>query len=1011
MGKKVKDDKSQLNDFISELDVSTFKNFMDHSTQGLGLADLQGRVVYINDRLREIVGLDPSENVIEDEFLHYYPSVQREILQKEAIPEILKKGFWSGELGFEMPDGGFRHTQEDYFLINDKNGNPQYIATVISDITEKKLAEKALRKSEEKFIKAFQSSPDAIGISRLSDGRYIEVNDGFTELFGFKRKDVIGKLSSEIDIYNDMKDRDVLKRKLQKDGIVKHHLIILKTKNGKKASCDFSAQIIEINGEHCLQAVVRELTDEGLKNTIHQLEERVKEQTCLYNVMNSIHLRTSLEDLFGDVVELIPPGWQYSDMTSCKITFGKSVYKSKNFRASKWKLARELKVNGQNKGSIEVFYQKKMPDMDFGPFLKEEEMLLDSIAKSLGEAIESYDSKEILEKNWDMMKTIFQNFSEIIYITDPHTYEVLLVNKKFEDMLGYDPVGMKCYKAFQGFDKPCEFCTNKIILKTKKAHHWEYHNELLDKDYFITDQLIDWIDGKKARFELATDITDRKKAEKGLIEEKNFSDAVINSLPGVFYMFDSKGKFVRWNENFRKVTGFSEKEMAKMGPRDFFTGEDRKHIEEHVGKVFVNGKAEAEACFTTKKGKKIPYYFQAEDIVIDGEHYLVGTGWDLSELKKTRSELYIKNIVFESSCAANSVSDEKGIITFCNPKFLELWGYKSKDEVVGNSIANFLKYKQEGAKIIGGLMENDVWEGEYAGLKKDGSTFNAYGLATTVKNDRGELIGFQSAVLDITQRKNAEEKEKQLTHELSRAIKELEQIIYVTSHDLRSPLVNVQGFTNEMNYSVGDLKELMKDERIPGDIRKKACDIIVGDILDSQKYIHASIDKMDRLLKGLLIISRLGRSVMKTEDIKMNNLVQDALASHEFELKQNKIDVEIGELPDCSADPDQINQVFSNLIGNAVKYSDPEKKGKITISGEEIENKVQYSVEDNGYGIEEDHQEKIFELFHRLRPQDTEGEGLGLSIVARIIEKHGGKIWVESKPGVGSKFYITLPKN
>ena len=131
--------------------------------------------------------------------------------------------------------------------------------------------------------------------------------------------------------------------------------------------------------------------------------------------------------------------------------------------------------------------------------------------------------------------------------------------------------------------------------------------------------------------------------------------------------------------------------------------------------------------------------------------------------------------------------------------------------------------------------------------------------------------------------------------------------------------------------------------------------------------------------------------------------------SFEFRIKESETSIKIDELPDCIGDSVQINQVFSNLIDNALKYSDPQKQGVIKITGKRKNDQVIYCVEDNGIGIPKDHITSVFEIFRRLDPEGTEGEGLGLSLVSKILSRNNGKIWVESEYGVGSKFFVSLP--
>ena len=127
-------------------------------------------------------------------------------------------------------------------------------------------------------------------------------------------------------------------------------------------------------------------------------------------------------------------------------------------------------------------------------------------------------SEAAIRQQWEQFLAILENFPEVLYVVDPATYEVLFVNRHFANVLGDDPVGKQCYQAFQGLDQPCPFCTNDIILKKRTPHHWEHHNKLLDVHYFITDQIIGWPDGRDVRFEVAIDITQRKKAEERMQE-------------------------------------------------------------------------------------------------------------------------------------------------------------------------------------------------------------------------------------------------------------------------------------------------------------------------------------------------------------------------------------------------------------------------------------------------------------------------------------------------------------
>jgi signal transduction histidine kinase len=264
---------------------------------------------------------------------------------------------------------------------------------------------------------------------------------------------------------------------------------------------------------------------------------------------------------------------------------------------------------------------------------------------------------------------------------------------------------------------------------------------------------------------------------------------------------------------------------------------------------------------------------------------------------------------------------------------------------------------------------------------------------------------------EIAERKRAEGELSILNTELIEKNREMEQIIYVTSHDLRSPLVNVQGFSKELGMSFEHMHSVIKNSGISKASSDMLKPILEEDIPESLQYISTSVSKMDLLLSGLLRLSRVGRADLNIDELDMNRLISDIVNTFEFQIKEAQIVIEVGDLPSCMGDEIQINQVFSNILDNAIKYLDPHRKGIIRISGRREDDNAIYRVDDNGIGINTMHQKKVFELFHRLHPEDNPGEGLGLTIVQRILTRHGGDVCFESEPGMGSKFFVSLPAN
>ncbi|HEY0554573.1 MAG TPA: ATP-binding protein, partial [Thermoanaerobaculia bacterium] len=247
--------------------------------------------------------------------------------------------------------------------------------------------------------------------------------------------------------------------------------------------------------------------------------------------------------------------------------------------------------------------------------------------------------------------------------------------------------------------------------------------------------------------------------------------------------------------------------------------------------------------------------------------------------------------------------------------------------------------------------------------------------------------------------------------ELRQKTGEVETFVYSVSHDLRSPLVNLQGFSRELDGSVRDLRHLFAGADLPAATRGRIA-AIDRDMTESLRFIQTAVSRSGNIIDALLRLSRAGRIEYQWQPVDVGSVVHRIVDAMRATVEQRGAEVIAGDLPPAWGDPTALDQVFANLIGNALNYLDPSRPGRIEIGARAPGvpgAPITYWVRDNGVGIAEGHQSKLFVAFQRLHGDLAPGEGIGLALTRRIVERHGGKIWVESRDGAGSTFLLTLP--
>jgi len=517
-----------------------------------------------------------------------------------------------------------------------------------------------------------------------------------------------------------------------------------------------------------------------------------------------------------------------------------------------------------------------------------------------------------------------------------------------------------------------------------------------------------------------------------------FLNSILNSSDFSIIATDCSGIIKHFSKGAEKLLGYKAEEVVGIVTPELFHCKDeikKRAIElssEFNTKinpdfsVFVS-KAERGLeddnvwTYITKEKKKLSVKLSISKLTSETGKFIgfIGIGKDISRELNIKEELLqlrkFHEAVVDNADIWITTTDINSNVIIWNQSAERISGY-TKEETLGNSKIWELIYPSKTYRgklykeAINLLKENEFVQGFETKIKrKDGQykimSWNFRFLYDKNNSEHGTLVIGQ----DITDIKKAALKEKENQKIIEEKNRELENLLYVTSHDLRSPLVNVQGFTKEIETSLEEVKEIIFEENISEKTKEQLNTIIEADIKESNEFINSSVKKMNVLLEGLLHLSRLGRSPVVPDKINMKNLVDEILKTNEYIIKEEKIEIIREDLPDITGDPGKINQIFSNLIENAIKYSDKNKESYIKIAGKTNDSYHIFSVSDNGIGIEDNHIEKIFEIFYQLNPSSSCGDGLGLSIVTKLVEKHKGNITVESEKGKGTSFRISFP--
>nr|WP_303646005.1 ATP-binding protein [Candidatus Solincola tengchongensis] len=656
--------------------------------------------------------------------------------------------------------------------------------------------------------------------------------------------------------------------------------------------------------------------------------------------------------------------------------------------------------------------------------LLEELAVLREKAAELEEAASRARKAEEKERReHEQLLAILDSIDEIIYVSDPFSYEILYVNQTLKNRFGKDPTGGLCYREFQGRDAPCDFCTNPVILEEPdKPYSWEYHNPLLDRDYIIVDRLIHWPDGRPVRFELALDVTELKRAEESLNILEKEVEGIYRAAPvGIGTVSYPDRVIKRVNPRLCEMLGYREEELTGKSARMLYASEEEymRVGEQKYRKIEESGIGSIETKWVTRDGKILDILLSSTYLdPSDPYRGTVFTAVDLTEMKKMREYRERADRVIlglGADAMENMVRILEGMreILGCDHAayYLRVRGQMAILSTLSGE-ERFIIFP-EGSEE-GSLCTRYLREGRreplafedlsgVPGAERDplvsGHAFHSCLLFPVTV--RGRVAGCLAAYHRVERGWSPEEVEAaemlaralSLEQERLQREEELKDFIDVASHELRHPATVIKGYAVTLRERWDELgeKERMRMFRA----------------------LKEGADRLARMSGMLLDVSRMERGRFRPEKGEVNplSLVEEAVGemrgrgfAHRFRVSA------FGTERRLEADKERIRQLMCILLENAALYSPPDSVIDVELS--EKEGELLVSVLDRGMGIPEEDRERVFERFYQVEDalhHSMPGMGMGLYIAREIVEGHGGRIWNESRPGGGTAFRFTLP--
>ncbi|MES2734153.1 MAG: PAS domain S-box protein [Bacteroidota bacterium] len=488
------------------------------------------------------------------------------------------------------------------------------------------------------------------------------------------------------------------------------------------------------------------------------------------------------------------------------------------------------------------------------------------------------------------------------------------------------------------------------------------------------------------------------------LESEGGFSALFEHISSSILIVDESGRLAFLNPSAEKLWGYSHADVNGQFIEKLIPGylslqpNQSQHPDFSAPKTF-SIPLERPLLAQHRDGTLFPISLDVKYLSMGSKKITVVYVTDVSE-KEIAAEAFrhseeITRLIMKSALDAIVCIDTAGIITVWNPQAEKIFGWQ-EEEIKGKLLTDTIipeQYRQAHERGMKHYLQSG--EGavlnrviEITALHRTGKEFPIELTIIPIKEHAG--LFFCAFMRDITERKNAEEEKKRYAEELEQKNLALEQFAYIVSHDLQEPLRTIEGIIDFFKRKYQTQLDANADQYL--------------------NFVNEASGRMRNLIKSLLDYSRLGEDRV-LEQVDCNHVLHDVLSDLTMAIKETHTSITLDPLPTLLAYPVEIKQLFQNLLSNSIKFRKKDERPAIHIAAQRENDHWQFSIQDNGIGIAEKNQEKIFVFFQRLHAKNEyAGTGIGLAYCKKIVELHEGRIWVVSQPGEGSTFHFTIEK-